>query len=766
MSANIIIYNASAGSGKTYQLSLSYLKLLKELSCNLKNILAITFTNKAAFEMKERIILFLKEIIKNTERGKILKEEINIDERQAEKLLEEIFLNYDDFQVKTIDSFLLNLYKALAYELDLMADFQIKKYIDESLIEKALEELFEEGYRKESLFKFLEGFVENLLKTETKLKIDIKNRLIKSLETILQKVTYKKELIDAITLYQEKSLSGISYSEDYYLKLYSLIKSRLEELLYREKTLFIGLWKEKLSQTITSKEEFIPWIYVKLGSLEGIIIDEFQDTDKLQWEAITPIVDDLISKRGFLICAGDPKQSIFQWRGGDPFLIKEIPDRFRDYSVKLEKLNKNFRSSSGIVRFNNVFFSIIKNTFELKKELFEELIFTKNEDFTKKDEILEEVLREFDKNFEYIEQVPVKELDGEVCLRFIKTEFESIPELQKSKKLKKDRFLELVKEEILKVLEEIQEKQDFEDIAILLRKNEEVMDVSSFLISKGFKVIGTSFLKLKESRLINSFVSLLKFLNYPEDTIAFTGFLNSGFSKKGSLILEAYKNARLKGINIGLIEFVKNEFKDFWRIYIEDLLNKSKVLSFYELSQYISHVFKLKQREEATYLYKFLSIVLEFSSKGGDLEDFLEYWEKYSEDELEIPKEKKAIKVLNIHNAKGLEFKHVILPLTWEEKDFREDLGFVFYQGNIYKGKKEELPDHALTGWYLDKAKQKLEIFNLLYVAFTRAIKSLYIILPEEEIKGFKLEAFKVFKKVYPFLTKEKDLSIRVFSSS
>jgi len=58
MSANIIIYNASAGSGKTYQLSLNYLKLLNQLQkegiFNLKNLLAIAFTNKASFEMKER----------------------------------------------------------------------------------------------------------------------------------------------------------------------------------------------------------------------------------------------------------------------------------------------------------------------------------------------------------------------------------------------------------------------------------------------------------------------------------------------------------------------------------------------------------------------------------------------------------------------------------------------------------------------------------------------------------------------------------------
>ncbi|RKX63353.1 MAG: hypothetical protein DRP34_02220, partial [Thermodesulfobacteriota bacterium] len=204
MSANIIIYNASAGSGKTYQLSLNYLKLLNQLQkegiFNLKNLLAIAFTNKASFEMKERIISFLKEISNNTERGKLLSKETGITSEIANNLLEEIFLNYDSFQIKTIDSFLLNLYKALSYELDILSDFQIKTYIEEDLIEKALNKLFEEAKQKEELLSFLETFVNYLFETEDKLKIDMKNKLVKSLEKILQKITYKKELIRALSI--------------------------------------------------------------------------------------------------------------------------------------------------------------------------------------------------------------------------------------------------------------------------------------------------------------------------------------------------------------------------------------------------------------------------------------------------------------------------------------------------------------------------------------------------------------------------------------
>jgi len=257
--------------------------------------------------------------------------------------------------------------------------------------------------------------------------------------------------------------------------------------------------------------------------------------------------------------------------------------------------------------------------------------------------------------------------------------------------------------------------------------------------------------------VVNTLISLLKFLNYPEDQIALAGFLSGGFSPQGTQIFIKYYEARASGRNISLIDFVKTEYQSFWESCINHLLKKSRTLSFYELCQYIVQFFNIKnvKQEEQAYLYEFLSIVLDFSYKGGTLEEFLEYWEKSSEDELELPKDKEAIKILTIHLAKGLEFKHVILPLTWEERNYTTDLGLIFYNGNIYKGKKKDLSEEAQIGWYLEKARNKLELFNLLYVAFTRAIKNLYLIIPDtQEIKSYKFEGLKIFSKIYSFLEK------------
>jgi len=763
MSDNIIIYNASAGSGKTYQLALNYLKLLNKIyeegEFNLKNLLAITFTNKASFEMKERIISFLKEIYQQTEKGKIKTYETGISRERAEILLEEIFLKYDSLQIKTIDSFLLNLYRALSYELDMPTDFQIKTYLEERLIEKALNKLFESAKKIEGLLNFLENFVDHLLANEKKLRIDMKNKLIRDSEKIFQKVTYKKELLETLGTYQEDKVEKILLdldkkensqdSKDYYLILYTLLKKKLEEVFNRERMLFIGVWKEILSKYLTLFPEFIPWIYVKLGNLEGIIIDEFQDTDRVQWEAILPIVEDVLSRNKFFICACDPKQSIFQWKGGDPFILAEFMQKFSSYPIKVEVLGKNYRSAFDIVKFNNLFFSYINKNLELKKELLEELIFGK-EKIEEKEEILTNILKDFDWSFENVIQEAVNDFKGEVKCKFLKIK-ENI-----EGKSPKEKVKELIKKEILNILRDFEQKKDLDDVAILVRRNEDITELSSFLISEGFKVIGSSFLKIKESPLINAFFSLLKFLNYSEDEIALAGFLSGELFENSLNILTKYGEFKLIGSNLNLVDFVKREYPSFWENYIEDIFSAKKYLSLYELCQYIVKKFRLeeKKNKELAYLYKFLSIILEFSFKGGDLEEFLEYWEKYSEDELEMPKDKSAIKVLTFHLAKGLEFNHVILPLFWEEKTYSSDLGLVFYNGNIYKGRKNELPGEGKIGWYLEKAKTKMELFNLLYVGFTRAIKTLYILIPEiEKTKNFsKFEVTRVFNKVYSFL--------------
>ena len=129
MKTEIIRIKASAGSGKTYQLALRYLKLLKKLKYpgpqNLRKIVAITFTNKAAWEMKDRIVRFLKEIVLNTEAGQNLAKDTSLSPEEATAWLETILQNYSDFYVRTIDSLLFTILKGLSFELGIKPDLTV-----------------------------------------------------------------------------------------------------------------------------------------------------------------------------------------------------------------------------------------------------------------------------------------------------------------------------------------------------------------------------------------------------------------------------------------------------------------------------------------------------------------------------------------------------------------------------------------------------------------------------------------------------------------
>ncbi|MCM8784311.1 MAG: UvrD-helicase domain-containing protein [Candidatus Omnitrophica bacterium] len=165
----ILNVEASAGSGKTYYLAKKYLYLLFNPSLSegeipLNSILAITFTNKASLEMKERILDFLKKIALDSFKSKEEKNDLlfslGVDEnyarRRAFQIMEYLIRNYNFFQVQTIDSFINSILYGCAFRLGLSASFKTERYylpyltysldrlIDKASSEKEILELFRE----------------------------------------------------------------------------------------------------------------------------------------------------------------------------------------------------------------------------------------------------------------------------------------------------------------------------------------------------------------------------------------------------------------------------------------------------------------------------------------------------------------------------------------------------------------------------------------------------------------------------------------------
>ena len=134
MDRNLKIYRASAGSGKTFTLALEYIKLLVENPYCYRNILAVTFTNKATAEMKERILSKLYGVAHNLDSAADYTEKVkqqlpHLSDREiianAEKALRLILHDYGHFRILTIDAFFQSVLRGLAKELDLSGDVEI-----------------------------------------------------------------------------------------------------------------------------------------------------------------------------------------------------------------------------------------------------------------------------------------------------------------------------------------------------------------------------------------------------------------------------------------------------------------------------------------------------------------------------------------------------------------------------------------------------------------------------------------------------------------
>jgi ATP-dependent exoDNAse (exonuclease V) beta subunit len=161
------IYNASAGSGKTYTIAREYLRwLLSNFSSSaFRNILAVTFTNKATEEMKTRILSSLNKVAtgRDLELERSLCEQLQLSsadlQKRAVKLRSAILHDYSHFAVSTIDKFFQKIVRAFMHEADLLPEFAVE--LDtERLLDEAIEKLLQDSGHDSQLKQWLDALVE------------------------------------------------------------------------------------------------------------------------------------------------------------------------------------------------------------------------------------------------------------------------------------------------------------------------------------------------------------------------------------------------------------------------------------------------------------------------------------------------------------------------------------------------------------------------------------------------------------------------------
>ena len=205
--SNFQVFQASAGSGKTYTIVKEYLKLCLKSERqvdNFRHILAITFTNASANDMKAKIVSHLREIIGDAVPGSMasdLIKELNIGEaelkRNAQLLLTRIIHDYSSFCVSTIDAFVQKLSRAFAHDLGLPSQYMVSIDTEEVADTITKNIGLEIGDDNPFLVQLLMDFSENRFANQQSNNLEY--QLTEFVEKLMSEKAYQKEENNNIT---------------------------------------------------------------------------------------------------------------------------------------------------------------------------------------------------------------------------------------------------------------------------------------------------------------------------------------------------------------------------------------------------------------------------------------------------------------------------------------------------------------------------------------------------------------------------------------
>ena len=703
-----LCYKCSAGTGKTYALSVRYISLLM-LDVKASSILTLTFTNKAAIQMRQRIVTTCE----NLENDKTFLEEIqkqtNLSKQEIVNKKNKIVKQFKSSEVSiyTIDKFINMILKNFGEYGNINYDFTIKKVniekigyefllsLDETNFDALLNvcQLSEKKYlsmldifmnimeKKEDIKtvniekKLLHLCVEEVIKNINKIKIYVDTQ--EKTQNRTKKLFFNKTFQDFInsswitkaSLIEHSYFKNIStpYLEELFIQLKKSIqiyfKINSQYVLGQIYTIFLKFEEFKRSYSkklnyldfsdisnavydLLTKKIDKDFLYFRLDSkYNHILIDEFQDTSVLQYKILKPLIDETFIdtedcfKSFFYV--GDPKQSIYRFRGGKADLFDELIKNYPSMEVK--NLTKNYRSKGVIVNFVNEHFLKIKN-YAMNLQSWED-----------------------DGGYVKIQEVSDK--------NFSKDNFEAV--LYEVKLLLKNGI-------------------DQNNIAILTYTNDDILKLSDYLQEEidGINITTATTSMLIKIPKVKAIINFLKYLYFKEDIYIenFNSILGYEYGIKHDIKVDIKKENLIK---------ITHRICDFFELFDENSI-------------------------------KFLEEVLQYKN----IVDFV-----YNIDDMDVSmvnKELKGIQILTVFKAKGLEFDTVIV-LDRVTKKVNDTSKLLFEYDGVdlkqvhYKMKNKDFFDEDYKRALEDEQKLKnFDELNIMYVGLTRAINNLIIIKKEK----------------------------------
>jgi len=676
ISKRLLALKASAGTGKTYCLSRRYLELLKIEKRRVYDIVAITFTKKAALEMYNRILEFLEEEKELKER--FLKEEVSI--LTSDSLLHQILRKFSYFQGLRSDFTIqhsLPFYEQFIESLDSQEFEKFLKFAQEFEytqrdIQTVIENiLYEKDKEVERVFQ--EIYTAKPLKVDESKIVTLFNQIVEIIQQELNSApSYQKKFKKVNSVKELLELSLINSKQNGWLakepsshRVYKKVAPKIENMFQELKKELKSYFKNKEQQFLKELYQFYfhykevrkrvlrklnildftdvrhfvydllqgidkEFLYFRLDNrITHLLIDEFQDTSLEDWSIFEPIVDEIATnKERTFFYVGDTKQAIFGFRGGRAELFDYVAKKYR---MEVANLECNYRSRANIVEYVNEVYNLNQ-------------YYTANAG-----------------EGGYVEVSEVK----------------------------KEQLLEEFKKKLLFLLESgVRE----EEITVLVRTNKDIITVSEFLEKELNKKAITSASKLVINQLFPR--AIISYLYYWRDRSRKVDLFNFERVAKSS-----FKEIK-KDKPISMIKTVAKEFNLFDESV---LLLIQEALPYNDLDHFLDEVEHFTK--ESPKAQKGIEIMTIHKAKG------LSFPHTIVLDHLSIPR----------NPPKKLLFEYEGVKL----KTIRA-------RTKINK-KAVEVDPHLALMEEKEKEKERIEQLNLVYVALTRAKHSLIVIKRDDK---------------------------------
>ena len=546
------------------------------------------------------------------------------------------------------------------------------------------------------------------------------------------------KILDNNTVYASyKKILDLTYQ----LGLLGDINASMQDFTNENNTILLSGTNDIVKRIIDGCET--PFIYERIGMyLHNFLLDEFQDTSRMQWENLLPLVRNGLANGHDSLIIGDVKQSIYRFRNSDPQLLhSQLKVDFSNDSIKYnEGRSINWRSARNIVHWNNAFFQFLSTALNMDEFYadVEQEVSPKNEKLPGHVVVARREIPDKKKDTDGSNDCEIKNDDNS-----------------------NDNDLNFKEWAIEKMIVDLQSllargfKQ--KDIAVLSNTNREGQLAISRIMKwnienpdKQMKVVSEESLLVISSPAVRIVVNILKMLDRCE--------AHNEDGREMPMVLRRFEANRSEGMDTSeaFEDAIVSKDEDI-ADYIDRLYETSKSACLDSVVEQIikSQLSKQMTEENTPYLLAFLDSVVDFMSRyGSNIHHFLKWWDKVGPGlSISSPDNIDAIRVITIHKSKGLQFPCVLIPMfDWNfDQSSIEWIETAGFKDKLPKGVaippivpvKRDNKSTLFDNEFKEIARSNImDSLNKTYVACTRAQYELIIYTENNKELGLQLSQF------------------------